>query len=502
MSNDHSSFSPKFPLDYIDSERLFLSDDDIDIVYLIESFRKEGRLEKSDIKKICFKARNLFWDSWPCFPLSSPCIVVGPLLGHFYSFLNILRTYGLPNPNRKDSVKYLFLGGYVGCYDLRMSGPVVDPFSCELILLLYAMKIKYPKHVFLLRGHSDNPFYLSESVASRTVDPTIRNQFPYIFKHECEVKYDLQSYRTIMSCLLRLPVACVLDQKYFCLHGGLTPDFCTLENFIVNIEDNDLLDNYIKSPLFKCLHSSYFSENLQDLDDDLILRDDGFVQDLKGTSYYFTEKNCLKFLKDHRYLSIINANPIQFDGVTRHEASFESGGHPFSLVITISSFARDIKNNEEFSGTVLDIRKDQFNICNFKATETPYWLPDFKDVFQWTTPFIIENFMDTLSALLMKSSELDVISDNDRTQLLTRAKAIKKFREALFGDSNNTLVENSSIHSSRSSSRANSRMVAYANQMKLRRTVSIVLENLENLSFDSDLDEFDDLELELNRTLV
>ena len=98
---------------------------------------------------------------------------------------------------------YLLLGDYVD-YGKQ---------SLETICLLLAYKIRYPENFFLLRGNH-------ESASINRI---------YGFYDECRVRYNDKLWKTFSDCFNCLPIAAIIDEKIFCVHGGLSPDLNDME---------------------------------------------------------------------------------------------------------------------------------------------------------------------------------------------------------------------------------------------------------------------------------
>lgn len=106
-------------------------------------------------------------------------------------------------------------------------------FSIEVITLLLVYKILFPQQVFLLRGNH-------ESRKMTTI---------FSFRLECTliiiwiglVKYNQQVYDDFMFLFDFLPLCALIDESYFAVHGGISPN-CK------NISEIKAIDRFTEIP--------------------------------------------------------------------------------------------------------------------------------------------------------------------------------------------------------------------------------------------------------------
>ena len=105
----------------------------------------------------------------------------------------MMKRAGEPGP----SLKYLFMGDYV---DRGIMG-------IECCLLLFAIKLNHPQHVYLLRGNHE----------SRNMTEA------FTFRDEVLDKYDMEVYDMFMEVFDALPLSGLIAKKYLAMHGGIGP---------------------------------------------------------------------------------------------------------------------------------------------------------------------------------------------------------------------------------------------------------------------------------------
>jgi serine/threonine-protein phosphatase 2B catalytic subunit len=179
---------------------------------LAEYFRQEKLLSMEEAMDLIDKAKSIMTKEQNILYLDAPINTVGDIHGQYYDLLNLLEEGGKPSNNQS----YLFLGDYVD----RGS------FSCEVMLLLVALKVAYPTSIWLIRGNHE-----SRSVSGH-----------FGFKEECKKKYGVNVYYRFLLLFQTMPLAAVVSTNYgniFLCHGGLSPNFKT-------VEDIERIDRFVE----------------------------------------------------------------------------------------------------------------------------------------------------------------------------------------------------------------------------------------------------------------
>jgi protein phosphatase len=176
-----------------------LNADDLDeVVFQVLLTRMKGKkqyrkaVSEEGVMALCQSAKASF-DSEPTMLRLDPGLaIVGDLHGNVDDLLRIFERLRYP-----PSTRYLFLGDYI---DRGLYGT-------EVIMLLFAMKLKYPQHIYMLRGNHE-----TESLT----------RF-YGFHREIVGKYSESVYRAVITAFSSLPLCAVVGGRVFCVHGGISP---------------------------------------------------------------------------------------------------------------------------------------------------------------------------------------------------------------------------------------------------------------------------------------
>ncbi|KAL0211025.1 hypothetical protein P9112_009323 [Eukaryota sp. TZLM1-RC] len=166
---------------------------------LIEEVKQCKTLSYENTKTLCYYVMEMLQEEPTVLELSSPLTVCGDIHGQFFDLLKLFEVGG-----QVDNTRYLFLGDFVdrGYYSL------------ETITLLLLYKVKYPDRIFLLRGNHETR---AISSAYGFYDDCLRH-------FGCSLPWSL-----FMEVFDVMALAAVVDGKYLCVHGGLSPDIRTVD---------------------------------------------------------------------------------------------------------------------------------------------------------------------------------------------------------------------------------------------------------------------------------
>ncbi|CAB3398157.1 unnamed protein product [Caenorhabditis bovis] len=142
------------------------------------------------------QARTLFENDSICIRIPMPVVIISDIRGRYIDLHRWLQVSGLPYRRR-----ILFMGGLM---DDNM------PTSIECLALVAAMKVAYPKHVFLIRGASETFF-----------------KFQPRFGYRADMAI-LDSARRMCSYL---PLAAFIGKRYLCVHSGISHQLNSFECF-------------------------------------------------------------------------------------------------------------------------------------------------------------------------------------------------------------------------------------------------------------------------------
>ena len=228
-------------------------------------------------------------------------VVVGDIHGNLTDLVRILLVNGLP-----PQTKYLFLGDYVD----RGS------FSTECLALITSLFVLHPQFIFWIRGNHE-------------ISEVNRN---YGFYEEIFTLYNSDTaWREFNRMFAYLPLAAVINNKFFCVHGGIC------KGLTMNmIKDAQLPLNRL---------SAMFTDILWSDPNEAI---EGYNQNLRGKGCEYGVYATLSFLDSNDLNCIIRGHQCVKEGIKVL--------HLMNVVTVFSSscYTNDPKNKNYCGYLVID----------------------------------------------------------------------------------------------------------------------------------------------------
>jgi len=227
--------------------------------------------------------------------LTSPTYILGDVHGNFHDLVAFEKVLWRMGPVLTPS-NFLFLGDYVDRGD----------YGLEVVAYLFAQKLIAPDKFFMIRGNHE-----------------VRNiQENFTFKTECFEKFGTNMgakvWEAINKCFDCLPLAAVIDDKIFCVHGGIpSPD-----NGGGYLSVFDEIPHNLPNPEKDCqlAWELMWSDPLREEDLDAATRDTikdqgGFgFNHRRGTAYLWSRRALEDFLVRNKLSHVIRAHEVKQAG--------------------------------------------------------------------------------------------------------------------------------------------------------------------------------------------
>jgi serine/threonine-protein phosphatase PP1 catalytic subunit len=272
----------------------------------------------TDLSWLCTEAIKVLKRDPILLRLPSPISIIGDLHGQFLDLLEFFKRGGSP-----PRTSWLFLGDYVDR----------GPCSVGTFAYLLALKVRFPKNIWLIRGNHETPD-ISQL---------------YGFFDECE-RYDgVRLYDRFIEVFRWLPLAAIVNHRIFCVHGGLSQDLKTLNDIEKLGRPLDIPDDGLLSDLL------WADPNAVHI---------GFEPSERGTSFTFGVDVVEEFLQNNDLDLLCRGHQVVHEG-------YEFPFHPSQCTVTVFS-ARDYCGAGNKGGM---LKVDGALRCTFECLEAVAAVP-------------------------------------------------------------------------------------------------------------------------------
>ncbi len=270
------------PFEYYDHSKM-------DIIHKQLPFSEENIISLlNEVKPILQEEKSLI-------RIRSPCKIFGNLNGDYNDLMRYFESFGNPSDDNQmgdiNVMQYIFLGDFCdrGFYSL------------EIIFLLFALKIKYPNFIYLIRGHHED----------------ININCNYGLNNECQEKLncDVNTANNIFNKINEvfdfLPFAVLVDNSILCVHGGIGSTINLLED-IENIQRPIKIIQDVTNKQHQIVLDLLWSEFSDKINDVEVNNERDKLN--KGFIVKFGKDRLNQFMNDNKISLIINSHKFIKEG--------------------------------------------------------------------------------------------------------------------------------------------------------------------------------------------
>ena len=231
--------------------------------------------------------------------IRSPCKIFGNIHGVYNDLMRYFESFGNPSDDNQmgdiNVMQYIFLGDFCdrGLYSL------------EVILLLFALKIKYPDFIYLIRGHHEDKFInekygLGDECKDRLLD---------------NIKNPLSIFANINKAFDYLPFGILVDNNILMVHGGIGSSINSLDD-IENIKRPVSVEHNVTNKDQLHIIDLLWSEYSDDIDNIEINSERD--KNKNGFIVKYGRERLNKFLTENKIELLITAHQFVKEGFTTY----------------------------------------------------------------------------------------------------------------------------------------------------------------------------------------
>ena len=247
----------------------------------------------SEVKPILEKDQSLI-------RIRSPCKIFGNIYGIYDDLMRFFESYGNPSDDNQmgdiNVMQYIFLGDFCdrGLYSL------------EVILLLFALKVKYPDFIYLIRGHHEDKFInekygLGDECKDRLLD---------------DIKNPLSIFSNINKAFDFLPYGVLVDNNILMVHGGIGSSINSLDD-IENIKRPVSVEHNVTNKDQLHIIDLLWSEYSEDIDNIEINSERD--KNKNGFIVKYGKERLNNFLAENKIDLLITAHQFVKEGITTYD---------------------------------------------------------------------------------------------------------------------------------------------------------------------------------------
>lgn len=309
--------------------------------------------DKEKFKELIKETSEYFNNELETEDVNLPCVVFGDIHGQYKDLIELM-----------SKVKDLNIDT-----NMVFLGDLVDRGSenIKTIIFILLLKKARPENIKVLRGNHEN----------RHINSI------YGFKDECD-NYDPVFFDLINKLFIKLPITCTIDNKYFCVHGGISDNIVLYDKQFTNDDAAILL----------------WSDPLR------TKSNNDFEKNPRGAGILYGKKIVENFLNKNKLIKILRGHEVSING---YQKDFNG------LVYTIWSAPKYCGGDAKGSFLYININGDEsFVISTGHKPDIELNIPK---------PIIPYYFSSNTDNVIIKTKQFPPVNHSEITDIIPKVRS-------------------------------------------------------------------------------